>query len=200
MLDLEPATRVLTDLVRGVRDDQLILPTPCAEAGLGDLLAHVDEFSVAFTAAATKTPTPGGGQRARPDASRLGTDWRTRIPGRLAALAAAWCEPAAWTGRTSVGGQDFPGEVTGVIALDEVVVHGWDIAAASGQQFRCEPHLLEAAVRVRPRSRGGEPAGGSRPVRTPRAGFAGRAAAGPADRTDGARPALADAPCRGLSR
>src|SRR5664279_1488937 len=125
MLDLEPATRVLTDLVPGVRDDQLSLPTPCAEAGLGDLLAHVDGFSIAFTAAATKTPSPGGGQRARPDASRLGTDWRTRIPGRLAALAAAWREPAAWTGRTSVGGQDFPGEVTGVIALDEVVVHGW---------------------------------------------------------------------------
>ena len=145
MLDLEPATRVLTDLVPGVRDDQLSLPTPCAEAGLGDLLAHVDGFSIAFTAAATKTPSPGGGQRARPDASRLGTDWRTRIPGRLAALAAAWREPAAWTGRTSVGGQDFPGEVTGVIALDEVVVHGWDIAATSGQQFRCEPHLLEAA-------------------------------------------------------
>jgi hypothetical protein len=81
MLDLEPATRVLTDLARGVRDDQLSLPTPCAEAGLGDLLAHVDGFSIAFTAAATKTPSPGGGQRARPDASRLGTDWRTRIPG-----------------------------------------------------------------------------------------------------------------------
>ena len=84
MLDLEPATRVLTDLVRGVRDDQLSLPTPCAEADLGDLLDHVDGFSIAFTAAATKTPLPGDGQRARPDASRLGTDWRTRIPGRLA--------------------------------------------------------------------------------------------------------------------
>src|SRR5450759_4748890 len=89
MLDLEPATRVLTDLVRGVRDDQLSLPTPCVEAGLGDLLDHVDGFSVAFTAAATKTPSPGGCQLARPDASRLGTDWRTRIPGRVAALAAA---------------------------------------------------------------------------------------------------------------
>jgi len=26
-----------------------------------------------------------------------------------------------------------------------VVVHGWDIAVASGQQFRSEPELLEAA-------------------------------------------------------
>src|SRR5664279_5281577 len=133
MLDLEPATRVLTDLVPGVRDDQLSLPTPCAEAGLGDLLAHVDGSSIAFTAAATKTPSPGGGQRARPDASRLGTDWRTRIPGRLAALAAAWREPAAWTGRTSVGGQDFHGEVTEAVAE---VLHRygalsfWDYAAA----------------------------------------------------------------------
>src|SRR5450759_2791570 len=58
MLALEPATRVLTDLARGVRDDQLSLPTPCAEAGLGDLLDHVDGFSMAFTAAATKTPSP----------------------------------------------------------------------------------------------------------------------------------------------
>ncbi|MGZ4524260.1 MAG: hypothetical protein ACXVXO_12725 [Mycobacteriaceae bacterium] len=55
MLDLEPASHMLAGLVEGMRDDQLTAPTPCIEASLGDLLDHV-ELSMAFTAAATKTP------------------------------------------------------------------------------------------------------------------------------------------------
>ncbi|HLZ36476.1 MAG TPA: TIGR03086 family metal-binding protein [Mycobacteriales bacterium] len=146
MLDLEPATRMLADLVRGVREEQLTLPTPCAGASLGDLLDHVDGLSITFTAAARKTSSPGGGQPPRPDASRLGTDWRTRIPDRLATLAAAWRDESAWAGMTSVGGQEFPGDVAGLIAVDEVIVHGWDVAVSSGQDFRCEPQLVEAAL------------------------------------------------------
>src|SRR4051794_32919435 len=145
MIDLEPATRALTDVLGRVRDDQLSAPTPCTEATLGDLIDHLDGLSVAFTAAATKTPLEGGSQAPSADASRLGDDWRTRIPERLTALAAAWREPGAWTGMTQAGGQDLPGEVAGVIALDEVVVHGWDIAVASGQAWDCPPELAQAA-------------------------------------------------------
>ncbi|HUJ65304.1 MAG TPA: TIGR03086 family metal-binding protein [Acidimicrobiales bacterium] len=144
MLDLEPATRTLANIVAGVRDDQLTAATPCRDVTVGALLDHVDSFSTAFTAAATKTPLPGGGQGRAPDASRLGTDWRKRIPERLAALGEAWHDGAAWTGMTRAGGQDLPADLAGVIALDEVVVHGWDIAAATGQSYTCEPELLAA--------------------------------------------------------
>lgn len=34
---------------------------------------------------------------------------------------------------TRAGGLDLPGRLAGVIALDEVIVHAWDIAAASRQ-------------------------------------------------------------------
>src|SRR5450759_5127653 len=98
MLALEPATRVLTDLARGVRDDQLSLPTPCAEAGLGDLLDHVDGFSMAFTAAATKTPSPAA---SAPVPMRLGSG-RTGAPGSPIGWRRSR-HAAAWTGRTSVG-------------------------------------------------------------------------------------------------
>ena len=64
MFELETATRTLTGLVEGVRDDQLNAPTPCVDASLGDLLDHIDGLSVAFTAAAKKTPLPGGSQAA----------------------------------------------------------------------------------------------------------------------------------------
>ena len=39
--------------------------------------------------------------------------------------------------------RDLPSEIAGVIALDEVVVHGWDLAVATGQPYAVEPHLLE---------------------------------------------------------
>ncbi|HEV8298304.1 MAG TPA: TIGR03086 family metal-binding protein [Acidimicrobiales bacterium] len=45
---------------------------------------------------------------------------------------------------TMAGGVELPGEVAGVVALDEVVIHGWDVARATGQPFHCEPDALEA--------------------------------------------------------
>jgi uncharacterized protein (TIGR03086 family) len=144
MHDLEPATKALAGLVGGVRDDQLAGPTPCRDTSLGDLLDHVDGLALAFTSAASKTPLTGGSQGPSADGSRLGPDWRQRITDRLAALAQAWRDPDAWTGTTQAGGVELPGEVAGLVALDEVVVHGWDIAAASGQDFACDPELLEA--------------------------------------------------------
>jgi uncharacterized protein (TIGR03086 family) len=142
MIDLGPATTVLSGLVERVHDDQLSAPTPCVGTSLGDLLDHVDGLSLAFTAAAAKTPIDGAPSA---DASRLGPHWRSRVRERLAALASAWRDEAAWAGMTRAGGVDLPAEVAGVVALNEVVVHGWDIAVSSGQRFTCEPSLLEAA-------------------------------------------------------
>ena len=44
----------------------------------------------------------------------------------------------------NAGGLDLPGVIAGVIALDEVLVHGWDLAVATDQPYTVEPHLLEA--------------------------------------------------------
>ena len=146
MLDLEPATRMLGDLVIGVRDDQLTAPTPCHGTSVAGLLEHVDGLCSAFVGAAAKQPAEG---RPVPSADevRLADGWRTRIPEKLAALAEAWRDESAWTGMTRAGGLDLPGKVVGVVALDEVVVHGWDIAVSSGQSFDCPEDLLAACHR-----------------------------------------------------
>jgi uncharacterized protein (TIGR03086 family) len=68
-----------------------------------------------------------------------------RIPRDLAALAGAWREPGAWTGMTRIAGMDAPAEAVGLTAADELVVHGWDVARATGQPYTCEPELLAAA-------------------------------------------------------
>jgi uncharacterized protein (TIGR03086 family) len=146
MVDLAPAARQMAVLLGGVGDDQLTAPTPCERSTLGDLVDHVDGLSRAFTAAATKDLGPVTSAVPAPDGARLGADWRTRIPAQLDALAAAWADPSAWQGTTQAGVVTLPAEVAGRIALDEVVLHGWDIARASGQPFDCDPRSLRACL------------------------------------------------------
>jgi uncharacterized protein (TIGR03086 family) len=143
VVDLEPATHRLADLVSGIPDELLEGPTPCPAYTVGDLLDHVGGLALAFTAAATKATGDTGSQGPSGDSSRLGTDWRTRIPRDLAAMAEAWRSPAAWTGMTQAGGIDLPGEVAGLVALDELVIHGWDVARASSQPYDCDQGLLD---------------------------------------------------------
>jgi uncharacterized protein (TIGR03086 family) len=143
-LDLGPAATRMAALIRNISDDRLAGLTPCAEYSLGDLVDHVGEFALAFAAAARKDVANSGTQGPSPDASHLVDDWRTRIPADLDALAEAWREPEAWTGMTQAGGIDLPGEVAGIVALDELVLHGWDVARASDQPYECDPESLEA--------------------------------------------------------
>lgn len=146
MMDLVPAARQMAALLRGVGNDQLAAATPCEQSTLGDLVSHVDGASRAFTAAATKDLGPATAAPPPPDGGQLGSDWRTRIPAQLEALAAAWADPAAWQGTTEAGGVTLPADVAGRIALNELVLHGWDIARASGQPFACEPRSLQACL------------------------------------------------------
>src|SRR3954452_11500351 len=139
IVDLGPATSQVGALVARVDDAQLGAPTPSSAYTLGDLIDHIGGLALAFTEAATKTftvetagPPPPG------DASNLTDDWRTRIPRDLDALAAAWRDPDAWTGMTRAGSIEMPGEIAGLVALDEVVVHGWDLAQATGQPYACD--------------------------------------------------------------
>jgi uncharacterized protein (TIGR03086 family) len=144
-LDLTPAARRLAALVAGVPDDALTAATPCPQYVVGDLLDHIGGLTVAFTRAAVKdlgeagSPPPG-------DASLLGDDWRTRIVADLDALAEAWKQADAWQGMTRAGGIDMPGEVAGVVAADELLVHGWDLAKASGQDFDVDDATADAVL------------------------------------------------------
>jgi uncharacterized protein (TIGR03086 family) len=140
MFDLTPAAEQLATVVRNVSDRDLKAPTPCPDYTVGDLLDHVNGLSVAFTMAALKTPLDGTGAG---DAARLPLDFRESIPVRLTELASAWRVPSSWEGMTAAGGVDLPGEVAGAVALDEIVLHGWDLARATGQDFTVEPELLE---------------------------------------------------------
>ena len=146
-VDLGPAVRRLADLVTNVKDDALDRPTPCPAYALGDLIDHVGGLALAFAAAGRKERNAYTEMAGAGDASRLGDDWRERIPRDLTALAQVWAEPAAWTGMTRIAGDDSPAAVVGLVLADELAVHGWDVARATGQAYACEPDILAAALR-----------------------------------------------------
>ena len=144
--DLSAAAATMAELIRNISDDQLTGPTPCPDYSLGDLVDHVGGFATAFTWAANKEAPPPGAQGPSGDAARLTDDWRRRIPADLAELAAAWKQPEAWTGMTKAGGLDLPGEIAGVVALDELVIHGWDVARSTGQPYDVDAQSLDAVA------------------------------------------------------
>ena len=141
MLDLEPAATAVARVAAGVRDDQLTAPTPCEGTTVAGVLGHLAGLAYAFRMAADKTPVDGS---ASTDPAHLPADWRTYIPEQLDALAAAWRDPAAHEGMTAAGGVEMPAEVAVVVALDEVVVHGWDVAVATGQPYSVDDAGAEA--------------------------------------------------------
>jgi uncharacterized protein (TIGR03086 family) len=124
----------MANLLASVDDQQLTAPTPCPDTTLGDLIDHVGTFSRAFVAVARKEVAATGAPPP-PDAANLEEGWRARIAHDLETLAAAWRNPTAWEGMTAAGGIDLPGEIAGLVALDELVVHGWDVAVASEQHY-----------------------------------------------------------------
>ena len=144
--DLAGATGRLGSLVKGLSDEELGRPTPCTRWSVADLVDHIEGLSLGFTAAARKDGGPVTATPPEPDGSRLGAGWRERVPARLDQLADAWLHPGAWQGMTRVGGVDLPGAVAAVVALDELVLHGWDLARATGVAFEPSPVEVEQCL------------------------------------------------------
>jgi len=140
--DLELAARRIAALLDGVPDSALDAPTPCADSSVATLLDHLMGLSEGLAASARKEAT--GAPQASAD--HLDPDWRAILPGRLDALVAAWREPGAGEGMTSAGGLTMPAADVAVVTLDELVLHGWDLARATGQPYDPDPGDVAAIL------------------------------------------------------
>lgn len=162
-VDLQPAADQLLRTVRGVPNDQLEGPTPCEGRSVGQLLQHIVRLTAAFRAAAEKDLGPW--TDTNPDAEGwppLEKGWRPALEDRLPALVEAWRDPAAWEGMTRAG----------LVALDELVLHGWDLARdRSGLRRGRRRHGGRPWLRRRVR-----PVGNARALRPGRRGRSRRAA------------------------
>ncbi len=162
MYDLEPAARRVALLAEGVGDDQLAGPTPCPGTAVRNLIGHLIGLSVAFRDAGRKdlgptTATAPGS--VIPDIDDAG-GWRAELPKALRELTETWRDPAAWEGMTQAGSVTFPAVEAGRVALNELVVHGWDLARATGQPYDPDGASLEASYAMLSPSAADRPEGG----------------------------------------
>ncbi|GAA2324744.1 TIGR03086 family metal-binding protein [Streptomyces caniferus] len=134
-IDFAAQARLVSQLAARTADEQLDAPTPCETYAVRHLLGHLVGLAAAFQHTARKDLGPmtsGAPDAAVPDVE---PGWRAELDQNLRGMAEAWHEPAAWEGETQAGGVTLPAAVAGRFALNELVLHGWDLARATGQEY-----------------------------------------------------------------
>lgn len=134
-------------LVDAVPDDGWAAPTPCPEWTVGDLVGHLVTGQLAVTQAL------GGAPVAVDD-----TDLRTAFTRSAQAMAAAFAAPDALERLVTVPFGTVPGQVALGLRTVETLVHGWDLAVATGQPFDPAADDVEAALAFSRRALGDLPA------------------------------------------
>lgn len=107
-----------------ITPDQLDRRTPCPDYSVGDLLAHLGGILPDSERAARKEPRPAEPVPPLTDPAAV-----ARAAERTAA---AWLAPDALSGTTEFGPGTLPAEVAAAITLQELALHGWDLAQAVG--------------------------------------------------------------------
>lgn len=142
-IDFKVVTDQVAGLLAGVDDAQLAAATPCGHYTQAQLLDHLLGLCLAFTAAARGERGPHNDAPPGELATTLEPEWRGELEHRLATLAGAWSEPSAWEGDALAGGVTLPAAIMALVALNEVAVHGWDLARATDQDYELDSRIIE---------------------------------------------------------
>jgi uncharacterized protein (TIGR03086 family) len=139
------AAAVMSEVVRGIEPDQAEAPTPCPDYNVRQLVNHLLFWAPSLAGAGRKEPVPP------PAASDVEVDltagdWAATLDAALSRVVAAWSDPAAWEGGTRLGGPDaMPAAMIGGMVCTELVIHGWDLASATGQKPDWDEDVLAFA-------------------------------------------------------
>lgn len=131
------------EVFRGIAPDRLDAPTPCSEYDVRGLINHLLFWGPSLEGAARKKSVPPPVESER-DADLTGSDWAARLEAQTDTIVASWSDPGAWDGVTRMGGpMELPAAMIGGMVLGELVVHGWDLARATGQDPRWSSEVLD---------------------------------------------------------
>lgn len=142
---LPAAAEAVLDVVRGVADAAFATSTPCQGFDLKALINHFIGTTTALVRVgrreALDSDDPYGAQL-----NHTGRDWQGELSENISELAKIWSDPAAWEGSVDMGGGTMPATMIGEMVLAEIVLHGWDLARATGQVLEL-PESASAELR-----------------------------------------------------
>ncbi|HYQ69686.1 TIGR03086 family metal-binding protein [Actinophytocola sp.] len=129
------------DITADITADQLADPTPCTEFDVRKLLNHLLFWGPSMAGAGRKEVVPRPAA-AESDVDLTTGDWRGDLLAVLDRIDSSWAPASAWEGMTSMAGPEMPASILGDMIVGELVVHGWDLAAATGQRLDLPASLL----------------------------------------------------------
>jgi uncharacterized protein (TIGR03086 family) len=120
--------------------------TPCGEWDVQTLLNHV----ILWTAYSLERRAEG--ESVAPElmdhdfaaAPGFAADYRAHLDRALA----AWADPAVWDRELDVMGSKTPAADVAALMIAEMVLHGWDLAAATGRTYTISDRTAEAALQA----------------------------------------------------
>ena len=133
------ASQTTADIASNVTESQLSGATPCEEFDVKGLANHIAGFYGMTALAARKQAIEG-----EPGADIIGSDPASVIPGMIEGAVAAWQEPGSTEGKTKFGPGEYDADFAATITLFETVMHGWDLAKGTGQEFKVSDEVGEA--------------------------------------------------------
>ena len=133
-----------TRVVAGVPGHPMDAPTPCDDWDLRTLVNHV----ILWTAYSAERRAHGESV-----AEDLMSKDFTADPGfaqdyaaQIGRAVAAWSDPAAWERELGVMGSGTPAADVAAMLIAEMVLHGWDIARATGQDYACDEAVAASVL------------------------------------------------------
>jgi uncharacterized protein (TIGR03086 family) len=133
-------------IVRGVPADRWHAATPCAGWDARALVNHLVSGNLWAAELAAGGTIEGAGTRLEGDL--LGDDPAGAYEESAAAAAAVFRRPGALDAPCAVSYGPVPGAVYAGHRFLDVLVHGWDLAMATGQDYALDPHLMQACRQI----------------------------------------------------
>lgn len=133
---------ITEELVATVRDDQWAAPTPCTEWNVRDLVNHLVAGNGLFAGILTGLITVSDAQGLR-GSDQLGDRPVDAYRDVAGAVVAAFARPGALERTVTVAFGTVPGVVAAHLRLTEALVHGWDLAQATGRTVSFPDDVVE---------------------------------------------------------
>lgn len=141
---IEQAVSTTGRTVAGIQVAQLDRPTPCAEWDVRGLLNHVIGGCLMFGAVLSGSPYDASSA----PADLVGDDPETAYTNATKLALEAWRTPGALEKTLDLGFGPMPGSMVAGLHFNELLVHGWDLAKATGQDSELPEALAAGALEL----------------------------------------------------
>jgi len=131
-------------IVAGVRPEHLSLPTPCRDWDVRLLLNHIIGGNEMFAEVARGGTADATGEMEDHTHPDPGTNYLASAE----SVFGAWAEPGAMERRCRMPFGEIPAPAAVSIHFLDIVVHGWDLARATGQDTAIDADLAAEALDI----------------------------------------------------